>query len=186
MAAMRAGQRKRDAGLPIDVPRQTVAQYMDRWLADVAKPTVRASTYKSYESYVRLHIKPALGHHSLAKLAPQHVQAFLNSKSAAGLSPRTVQYIRAILRRAIGQAMKWGLVARNVAALVDLPRSRRAEVRPLTPELARAFLDAAKGDRLEALYAVAVALGLRQDDALGLRWADVDLGGGTLRVRHAL
>jgi len=77
-------------------------------------------------------------------------------------------------------------VGRNVATLVDPPRSQRPDVTPLSPLQARAFLMAAQGDRLEALYSVAIALGLRQGEALGLRWADVDLDAGTLRVRHAL
>lgn len=161
MAKLRGAQRKLDEGLPAVPERETVSTYLDRWLIDVAKPRLRASTYKSYESYVRLHLNPALGHYRLARLGPEHVQAMLNEKLAAGLSPRTVQYLRAILRRALGQALKWGLVSRNVATLVDPPKGRRAEVRPLTPEQARRFLEAAKGDRLEALYSVAVALGLR-------------------------
>ena len=99
-----------------------------------------------------------------------------------GLSPRTIQYTRAILRRALGQALKWGLVTRNVATLVDPPSVPRAEFRALTPQEARCFLDAVQGDRLEALYTVAVALGLRQGEALGLRWEDVDLDRGELRV----
>lgn len=186
MTKLRTAQRKLDEGLPAVPERETVGTYLDRWLLDVAKPGLRASTYKSYESYVRLHLKPTLGHHRLARLGPQHVQAMLNEKLAAGLAPRTVQYIRSILRRSLGQALKWGLVARNVATLVDPPKGRRAEVRPLTPEQARQFLTVVQGDRLEALYSVAVALGLRQGEALGLQWDDIDFTSSTLRVRRAL
>ena len=175
-----------DDGLDLSAGRQTVGQYMTRWLADVAKPKVRASTFKSYESYVRLHIVPDLGHHHLANLTPQHVQAFLNTKSATGLSPRTVQYIRAILRLALGQAMKWSLIGRNVAALVDPPRSVKTQVRPLTADQARAFVEAVRDDRLGPLFHVAIASGLRQGELFGLRWEDVDLATGTLTVRHAL
>ena len=77
--------------------------------------------------------------------------------------------------------MKWGLVARNVATLVDVPRGQRPEVQPFNPEQARAFLDAVRGDRLEALYSVALAIGLRRGEALGLRWDDVDLDAGVRR-----
>ncbi|MBA3416200.1 MAG: site-specific integrase [Chloroflexia bacterium] len=175
-----------DDGLDLSAGRQTVGQYMARWLADVAKPGLRPSTFKSYESYVRMHIVPDLGRHQLAKLTPQHVQAFLNAKSEAGLSPRTVQYIRAILRRALGQAMKWGLVGRNVATLVDPPRSVKTQVRPLSPEQARAFVEATRGDRLGPLFHVAIASGLRQGELFGLRWEDVDLATGSLTVRYAL
>jgi integrase len=100
-----------------------------------------------------------------------------------GLSPRTVAYIRTVLRIALNRALKWGLVARNVAALTDPPRQERTERQPLTPEQARTFLKAVEGDRLEALYRVGLALGLRLGEALGLRWEDVDLDTGTLRIR---
>ena len=133
-----------------------------------------------------MHLGPGLGHYQLGKLEPQAVQAFLNAKLAAGLSPRTVQFIRAILRRALGQALKWGLVTRNVATLVDPPRVIRPEFRCLSPVEAGQFLQAIRGDRLEALYAMTLALGLRQGEVLGLHWADVDLEQRTLRVRAAL
>src|SRR5262249_46507331 len=96
------------------------------------------------------------------------------------------QYLRAILRRALGQALKWGLVNRNVATVVDPPSVPRPEMQALTPEQARAFLDAVRGDRLQVLYTVALSLGLRQGEALGLRWQDVDLEAGTRRVAVAL
>lgn len=178
--------RDQQRGLPIATERQTVGQFLDRWLTDVAKPKLRPKTYHSYAALVRLHLKPALGHVQLAKLEPVQVQAMMNAKLESGLSPRTVQYLRAVLRRAIGQALKWGLVARNVVTLTDPPRVTRPEMQTLTPPQARVFLDAVRSDRLEALYAVALAMGLRQGEALGLRWQDVDLDAGVLRVRVAL
>lgn len=178
--------REQQQGLPVIVERQTVGQFLERWLEDVARPRLRPKTYHSYAQLVRLHLAPTLGHHQLSKLAPQQVQAMMNAKLASGLSPRTVQYLRAILRRAIGQALKWGLVSRNVVLLTDPPRVTRPEIATLTPTQARAFLDAVKGERLESLYAVALALGLRQGEALGLRWQDIDFDGGVLHVRVAL
>ncbi|MEA2512758.1 MAG: hypothetical protein QOJ59_2245 [Thermomicrobiales bacterium] len=179
---------KRDLaqGLPVDFERQTVGQFLDRWLVDVVRSRVRPKTYESYEMHIRRHLKPQLGHHQLTKLAPDHVQAMMNEQLASGLSPRTANYTRSILRSALNQAVRWGHVARNVAKLTDPARERRTEVRPLTPEQARAFLDAARGHRLEALFTVALAIGLRQGEALGLRWEDVDLDAGLLRVRHTL
>jgi len=79
-----------------------------------------------------------------------------------GLAPRTVQYLRAVLRRALGQAHKWGLVARNVATLVDPPHTVKPEIRPMTAEQTKAFLVNCKRNRLEALFTVALATGLRQ------------------------
>ena len=140
----------------------------------------------TYQGHVRLHIKPTLGHIRLAKLMPPLVRAFLNDMLREGFSPRTVQYSHAVLRRALGQAVKDGLVARNVAKLVDPPKVERPEVEPLTPKQARVFLKAMEGDRLEALYSVAVAVGLRRGEALGLRWEDVDLEKGNIRVRASL
>lgn len=176
----------RSQGLPVSVERQTVARFLERWLEDAVRPSVRPRTHASYSQLVRLHITPALGKKLLGQLTPQDVQAFLNQKRASGLSPRTVQYLRAVLRRALGLALKWGLVVRNVATLVDSPRVERHEVEPLNPDQARAFLQAASGDRLEALYTVALALGLRQGEALGLRWEDIDLDTGNLHVRKQL
>ncbi len=177
-----------EQGLPVAIERQTVTQFLDQWLENVAKPSVRPKTLHSYAQIVRLYLKPALGHHQLAKLAPQHVQAMLNDRQQAGLSPRTVQYARDVLRQALNQALKWGLVARNVALLVDPPRSDRQPVTPLAAEQARGFLDQLKSqeNRLWPVIAMAIMTGLRQAELLGLRWSDVDLEGRTLCVAQTL
>lgn len=178
--------RNRQLGLPVANDKITLGQFLERWLADSVKPSVRPRTYISYSQLVARHITPDLGKIKLAKLSPQDIQELMNSKLKVGLSPRTVQYIHAVIRRALVQACKWQLVPRNVAKLVDSPRVQRFEVQPLTPEQARILIDAAKGDRLEALYTVAVSLGLRRGECLALRWEDIDLDSGTLRVRHTL
>lgn len=178
--------REHAAGMNVDVRKQTVGQFLDTWLQDVAKGSVRPRTYNSYAQLVRDHLKPSIGRHPLTKLTPQHVQAMMNDKLASGLSPRTVQYMRAVLRRALGQALKWGLVARNVATLVDPPKSEHHDYVFMSPEQARAFLNAVKGDRLEALYSVALTLGLRQSEALGLQWDDIDFVNRTVSVRRSL
>lgn len=104
--------------------RQMVRQFLERWLEDVVRPRRAPRTYDSYASEVRRNIAPALGHLQLDKLAPQDVQRFLNhlgkegGAKGQGLSPRTVAYNRAILRKALNQAFKWGEVARNAATLV--------------------------------------------------------------------
>jgi integrase len=173
-------------GLPIAPERQTVEQFLHRWLADVVAGSVRPRTYDSYRTTVQRHILPPLGRQPLVKLNAQHITALLKAKSTEGLSPRTVKYIRTVLRIALNQAVKWDLIPRNVVSVVPAPRIERYEVGTFTPEQAQQFLNAVKGDRLEALYTVALALGLRQGEALGLRWADVDLDHGILRVRTAL
>jgi integrase len=172
-------------GISMATDRLTVAAFLASWLESV-EPTIRPRTLQSYEMIVRVHLAPGLGHLSLTRLAPQQVQTFLNAKATAGRSPRTVAIIRAVLRLALGQAEGWGLVSRNVAKLVAPPRVIRREIRPLDPEQARRFLDVVRGDRHEALYLIALGVGLRQGELLGLAWSDVDLEAGTLRVEHAL
>lgn len=113
------------------------------------------------------------------------MDALLRAKSAGGLSPRRVAYIRAVLRRALGQALKWNLVSRNVATLVDPPRQVRHEISPLSPDECQRLLVEVRGDRLEALFVVALATGARQGELIGLRWSDLDLDAGTLTVRRA-
>lgn len=182
MAALADLQR----GLPVPPERQSVGEFLERWLKDVVAPSVRPRTFASYSQLVRRHLLPTLGRVRLVRLTAQDIQACLNQKRQEGLSARTVQYLHAILRRALGQAEKWGLVARNVARLVDAPKVVRPEVKPLAPEDVRRLLDAARGDSLEALYVVAIAVGLRQGELLGLRWQDVDLERGLLSVRVQL
>jgi integrase len=166
--------------------RETMAAYLARWLDTSARPRVRPRTLHGYRQIVANHLVPALGRIPLAKLAPADLQAMLNAKSTAGASPQTARNIHAVLRRALNQAVRWQLVSRNVASVVDLPRAERHEVPALSPAGARAVLDAVRGDRLEGLVTLTLLSGLRQGEALGLRWQDVDLDAGTLQVRHAL
>lgn len=173
-------------GVPTSSRSLRVDKFLDTWLEESVRPTVRPRTFASYSMQVRVHIKPAVGRHALAKLTPRHVQEMLNDMTSGGLAPASVVYTRAVLRRALSQALKWGLVSLNAAALVDPPRSRRYEPQPLSPDQARTFLRAIQGDRLRALFYLALGLGLRQGELLGLCWPDVDLETETLRVRHAL
>jgi integrase len=190
---LREALSKQEQGLPLTVKRQTLGQFLDSWLQESVKPSVRPRTYASYAQMVRLHIKPALGHYQLAQLTPQDVQAFLRQKSETKsqkgdgkLTPRTVSYLRAVLRQALNQALNWDMVTRNVAALATPPRSERHEAKALNPEQAIALLQSAGGDRLEALYVTTLVTGIRQAEALGLRWGDLDLEAGTLSLRKQL
>jgi integrase len=178
--------RDHQLGLPVQMEKQTVKQYLTRWLEDIVRRKNRPATYRSYEQLVRVHIVPAVGDVLLTKVTTQQVRAMLNEKQDSGLSSRTVQYLHAILRKALNVAWKDQVVARNVAALIDPPRVAAKEVQPLTTNEARAFLKAVETDRLEALFTVAISLGLRQGEALALRWRDINLEVGTLRVRYAL
>ena len=177
-------QRDVAEGRPVMNDRLSVAEYLNRWLYEVAKQRTRPMTWRGYEHLVRLHILPSLGRVRLGKLTPQHVHSLVAQKVREGhLSPRTIQYMHSVLRAALNQAVRWRMVHYNAAAMVSTPRVTRREVLALTPVNARLLLAAARGDRLEALYSVALALGLRQGEALGLKWADINLETGVLRVR---
>lgn len=114
------------------------------------------------------HIIPALGRLKLKNLTPAHVRGLYRSKLDEGLASRTVQYIHRTLSKALKQAVDDGLIPRNAAASVKPPQARRDEIRPLDQGQARPFLATVSGDRLEALYVVAITAGLRQGELLGL------------------
>jgi len=166
--------------------RITLTAFLNQWLEDSVKPSRAPRTYASYAETVRLHLVPTLGRIMLDKLTPQDVQRMMRAGERAGLAARTVSYHRTVLRIALGQAVKWGMIGRNVASLVAPPKAVRYEGRTLMPTEARVFLDAVKDDRLAALYTVALAVGLRQGEALGLTWKYVDLEGGMLTVRYQM
>lgn len=178
--------RDRDRGLPIGLDeRQSVGQYLTTWLESV-RPTIRPRTWQRYRELLTLHAIPVLGKVSLTKLTAQQVQRLYGAKLAEGLSSTTVHHLHAVLHRALGQAERLGLVARNVCDLVDVPRMAERELRVLTPNQVRLLFAAAQGDRLEALFILAVTTGMREGELLALRWADVDLEHGVVRVRATL
>lgn len=172
--------------LPLPANQLALGPFLTSWLENVVKPKVRPRTYDRYESILRVHLIPALGKTRLTKLTPQQVQGLVTKLLNDGLAPRTVAQIRTVLSYALNQALKWGAISRNVAALVDNPRAERPKIKAFNPEEARRFLEAVRGDHWEALYTVAVCLGLRQGEALGLSWQDVSLDAGLLHVRKAL
>jgi integrase len=178
----------REDGLVFDAGTLTVEEYLERWLSDCVRDTVKASTHSSYRQLVSKHIVPTLGRIRLKTLTATHVRGLLREKLDAGLSPRTVQYIRFVLRKALDQAVADYLIPRNPVAGVKPPQVRREEIKPLSPKQARLFLRTAAetGDGLEALFALAIHLGLRQGELLALKWEDVNLEAGTLQVRRSL
>jgi integrase len=179
--AMRA-----DQGIAWTPSSVTMETFLRDWLNESAKPRLRPRTYEGYEQHVERHLVPALGSLKLQKLTPEHVQRLVNGLATKGLSPATIRYVRAVLRVALNEAMRYGHVTRNVATLVRLPRATRHECRVLSVDDAKALLEASKSSRLDALYTVGLAVGLRIGEALGLRWEDLDLERKTLRVSQAL
>jgi len=172
-------------GLSVTTDRQTVAQFLDGWLRDIVAIKNRPQTYDLYRRIVARHLVPTIGTIPLVKLAPQHVQQLLQSKGK-DYSPATVSAIHHCLGSALRWAVRWQLVPRNVALLALTPPQQPKVMTVLTPEQARHLLDAARGDRLEALYRVALSLGLRRGEMLGLRWQDVDWDAARLHVVHSM
>ena len=173
--------RTKQQGLPVAPNRQTDEQYLVEWL-EGKRGKLRPRTWQRYEQYVRLHALPVIGRLPLMDFGPQHVQQLLDRKLAEGASSATVHHLRAVLGTAMGQAVRWGRVPRNVVALVDAPRVAHREMQTLSPDQVRTFLSASSGDRFEALYVLAITTGMRQGELLALRWSDVDVDTGHLRV----
>jgi integrase len=175
---------ERDKGIVFDSGSLTLEEYLSRWLESV-EGTIRPRTYLRYEQSCRLHINPVLGSTKLGKLGPVQLQDLYRRKRKV-LSPRSVQIIHATLNKALKQAVAWYLIARNPAESSHPPIASAKEVFPLTEDQTRTFLRAAKGNKLEALYVLAITTGMRQGELLGLQWRDLDLDSGTLRVRRTV
>jgi integrase len=184
-AAVRKKLQERDEGIAYDSENLTVEGYMDRWLESI-KERVRPGTFKPYEAIVRLHVKPTLGKTKLDKLNAMQLEKLYREKLDAGLSARRVRYIHVTIRKALKDAVRLQLLSRNVADAAIPPRAAKTEVTPLTQDQMRSLLDAARGDKLHALYVLAITTGIRQGELIGLQWKDIDLDGGTLRINRSV
>jgi integrase len=173
------------AGQLVADERITVQQFFETWLESV-KRSVVLSTWQRYEALLRVHATPSIGRLRLARLGPLHLEQLYSSRLDAGLSPTTVLQLHRVLHHALRDALRWSLVPRNVSELVTPPRRASYEFRVLSPDEARAFLQTVKGDRLEALYVLAITTGMRQGELFGLRWTDVNLRAGSLRLVRQL
>jgi integrase len=188
VAKVRALEAKRDAGMVEAAGKApTVSDWLEHWLENIAARKVRARTLESYRSTIRLHLRPGIGHHRLDRLQPEHLERLYGALADKGLSPASILRAHRVLSRALRVASQRGKVARNVATLVDPPAVKRPETAlPLSSTEARQVIAAAQTHRNSARWTVALAVGLRQSEALGLRWADVDLEKGALSVRRGL
>jgi integrase len=182
---LRDARNAKEQGRLTTGPRLTVGTYLDRWLEDEVAPKRARKTTASYRQLVRLHIKPALGHVQLSKLTAADLKHFYAEKGKC-LSPRSVQYLHAVLRRALRLAEREGLISRNPTDLLEPPHARRPDIEAFNLDESKRFLDVAAGDRLEALWTLALYSGLRQGELLGLRWNDVDLARWKLSVRQTI
>ncbi|GCE18570.1 site-specific integrase [Dictyobacter kobayashii] len=186
MKAARQIHQQKDQGMFLFNEDQILNDFLTVWLRDTVKNTVRERTYGRYREIVTLHVLPTLGKVKLQRLTPQHLQLLYNQKLEEGYAPQTVKHIHRVLHKALGDALKWQLVIRNVCDAVTAPRVPRKEMQALSGEQARQFLDAAKGDPLETLYVLALTTGMRQGELLALKWEDVDLAIGTLQVKRTI
>jgi integrase len=173
-------------GIVVDDKNLTVGEYLDRWVSDCVRGTVRESTYDRDKYLASNHIKPSIGRVKLKNLNPLHLQSLYRERLDSGLSGSTVQKIHHVLHKGLEQAARWSLIPRNRADDVNAPTATTKEMHPLSAHEARKLLEAARGDRLEALYVLAVHTGMRQGELLGLKWADLDLENSRVSVRRTL
>jgi len=201
-------------GVPAVTSKLSLGEFLTYWLANVARLKVRPATYAAYETLVRIYLAPGLGKKKLARLTARVVRAFLATTArtcqccaqgkdkarperkrrccALGQccksypSDRTVRFLLVLLRAALQHAVREDELPRNVAKNVELSMGTKREIEPLTVKEGRQFLAEARGNRLWAAYELAVRIGLRRGEVLGLRWKDVDLTDGTVTIRQTL
>lgn len=163
-----------DNGTFIKPSKTTLAEFLERWLRDYAKPNLSPRGFERYASIIRKHITPDMGSLMLTQLRPEHLQKHYTASLNNGLSARTVRYHHAVIHKALQMAVKWGLVSRNVADGVDVPRARHPEMQTWDENDVTRFLEAAKDSPYYALFYTALYTGMRRSELLGLKWGDVD------------
>ncbi len=152
----------------------TLAEHLTRWLSGPLKTrNLKHATIEQYEWHAYNHIIPALGRVKLQRLTSHMLQDLYDEKIARGMAPASVRQLPVVLHSALSHAHKHDVVTQNAAAKTDPPKICPPEIQPLSSDEARSLLSAARGDRLEALYVLAVTAGLRIGELLGLRWEDL-------------
>ncbi|MFJ4434777.1 tyrosine-type recombinase/integrase [Streptomyces sp. NPDC088923] len=185
-AAVRELEKQRDANTLRKPGRPwTVAMWLTHWIESIAPLAVNENTIVGYGVAVRKHLIPALGAHRLDKLGPEHIERFYGKMRASGRKPATIHQIHRTFRAALNEAVRRGHLGQNPVKLAKAPRLREKEVEPFTVDEVQRLLAAADRRRNSARWAVALSLGLRQGEALGLKWTDVDLNRGVLMVRRS-
>ena len=176
----------RDAGVAVKPAQQTLGEYLDHWLESAAKPRVRPKTFAGYSDMLNRHIRPTLGLRPLSKLTPLEIQRAFHAMAERGLSPRSIEYTRMILKQALKQAVSWRLLVFNPCEGVQIPRQERREMQALTPDQARKFLAIVRGTQYGALFELALTTGLRPSEYCALKWEDIDFERGTLSVVRSI
>jgi integrase len=180
--AVRELEKQRDAGKVRKPGRAwTVEKWLTHWVENIAAPTVRRTTMVGYRSSVYNHLIPGVGAHRLDKLSAEHLETLYaklqlpKDKGGKGLAPATVHLAHRTLRVALGEAMRRKHVVENIAKVAKPPRVDEEEIVPFSVEEARRILDTAQHVRNGARFVVALTLGLRRGEALGLKWSDIDI-----------
>ncbi|MFJ3600380.1 tyrosine-type recombinase/integrase [Streptomyces sp. NPDC090126] len=185
-AAVRELEKQRDSGAVRKAGRAwTVEAWLTHWVETIAPLAVNENTMVGYGVAVRKHLIPALGAHRLDKLGPEHIERFYGRMQADGRRAGTIHQIHRTFRTALNEAVRRGHLTRNPVQLAKAPRLSEEEIEPYTVDEVKSLLVAADKRRNSARWAVALALGLRQGEALGLKWADVDMERGVLMVRRS-
>jgi integrase len=180
-------EKERDSGRVRSAGRVwTVEQWLTHWLDNIAAHSVRYKTLVGYRTDITRHLVPGIGAHRITKLEPEHIEKLYSKMRAAGLAAGTVHHVHRTLRASLSEAVRRKHVSINAAMTAKAPRVEEEEIEPLTVEEAKRLLLAASHRRNGTRWAIALAVGLRQGETLGLQWARVDLPTATIQVRHAL
>ena len=175
-----------DKGTFVRPGKVTVGEYLTAWLEDSIKPNMSDKTYELYSYINRLHIAPAIGKLPLVDLKPAHITHLYGDKHSSRLSNRTVRIIHVVLHKALKNAVKTGLVSRNVSEVVEKPKYRRPEMHTMNEDDINKFLEAAKDGEYYNLFYCYLFTGMRRSELLATRWSDVDLIGMTISVSRSM
>jgi integrase len=184
-----------DVGQHVDPSRTTVREWLTTWLAAVEEE-VAPKTHERYDEIVRNFLAPALGNMRLTKLGPVHIQEAYNALAIGGrrdgkeggLAPQTRRHIHRILSAALGRAVEHQLIARNPCEAFKkrLPKVERREMKTLTAAQAQRLLNAIRYRRVYWPVIIALATGMRRGEILALRWRNVSLNSGIIRIVESL
>jgi integrase len=181
-----------DRGDYVDPSKTTLAEFLDRWERDWAAVNVGPKTLERYRELLKCHVRPHVGAVAIQKLQPVHL-AELYAKllregrgDGRGLAARTVGHVHRAIHKALVVATEWGVVQRNVADVAKPPKVQAGEIEILGENATRALLQQLRGRALYPLAVIGLATGMRRGELLALRWRDVDLDGGKLRVEQSL
>lgn len=164
----------------------TLEKWLTHWVENIAAPSVRPTTMVGYRASVYRHLNPGVGKHRIDKLAPEHLERLYKRMTDSGLKAGTAHLAHRTVRAALNEAVKRGHLTKNPAQIARPPRVTEEEVVPFTVAEARQVLKTAKQVRNGVRFALALSLGLRQGEALGLQWRDIDFVAATLTVNRAL